>query len=203
MYGPGHQFLARARFAGNEHGGAAYGHPVHDGERVADGFGFADDVMGAVAFLQRFLQQLVLPVRLGKFHGVVHGKQQLVVGEGFGDVVEGAVAHGFHRAFDAAEGRHDEHGQVGPGFFDALQHFLAGELGHLHVGDDHVHFRLVQKLQGHFRVVERRYLIARVLEQRLHDDEIVFFVVDDENVGYVTHGSFLVRLKYAARGNGR
>ena len=131
-------------------------------------------------------------VRLGEFHGVVHGEKKFVVGKGFCDVVEGAIAHGFHRVLNAAEGRHDEHGQIGPGLLDALEHFLARELRHLHVGDDDVDFRFVQKMQRHFRIVEGGHLVSGVLEQRLHDDEIVLLVVDDENVGYVTHVSVLV-----------
>ena len=75
VYGPGHQFLARARFAGNEHGGAAYGHPVHDGERVADGFGFADDVVRAsdtAEFAARLVEHNV-PCELHIFEQGPHG----------------------------------------------------------------------------------------------------------------------------------
>ena len=60
------------------------------------------------------------------------------------------------------------------------------------VGDDDVDFRFVQKMQRHFRIVEGGHLVSGILEQCFHDDEIVFLVVDDENVGYVTHVSVLV-----------
>jgi hypothetical protein len=48
-------------------------------------------------------------VGCGEAGRLVHGQQELVVGEGLGDVVEGPVAHGLDRALVAAEGGHDDH----------------------------------------------------------------------------------------------
>ena len=74
MDGAGHQFLARARLAGDEHRGAAGRGTVHHDQHIADGAAAAHDLVYAVALFHGFLQQAVLPVGAGQLRGVVDGE---------------------------------------------------------------------------------------------------------------------------------
>ena len=145
-------------------------------------------MMQLIAVFQGFLEEFVLLVGARKLDGIMHGQEQLIIGKGLGQVVKGAVAHGVDGAFYAAERRHDEHRYVRPGFFDALQDFLAGELGHLHVGDDDVDLGFVQVIKRKFRVVEGSDFVPGIFEHGLHDQEVILFVVNDQNPGTVAHG---------------
>jgi len=187
--GLGHQLLARAGFAGDEHGAAAGGGLVDQVEHPQHGLAPADDVVGGELVLQALAQKQVLALGLGVLGGLVHGEHELVVGEGLGDVVQRPELHGLHRALDAAEGGHDDDRDVGIVLFDVLQHLLAGHLGHLHVRDDHVHLGLVEVGEPGLGIVQGRDLIARVHEQGLEDQEIVLLVVKDEYLAWHRGGA--------------
>ena len=192
MDGARDQLLAGAGFAGDEHGGAARPGAVHKGQHVADGPAAPDDLVLAVAFLKAFAQKLVLPVRPGQLGGVLDGQQQLVVGKRLGDVVEGPVAHGFDGAFDGPEGRHDQHRDVGPVLLDPLQHLAPGDAGHLHVGDDDIDLGFLKEGERGFRVVQRGHGVPRLGQQRFQNEQVVFLVVNQQQVYLVVHENILV-----------
>jgi len=189
--GLGHELLAGTGFTGDEHRGAGGRGPGHHLQHPLHGLAPAHDVFRGEAVLERLAQHHVFALGRGEPGGLLHGEQQFVVGEGFGDVVEGAQAHGFHRALDAAEGGHDDDRDVGIIAFGVFEDLLPGHARHLHVRDDHVHFRLFQKGQAGLRVVQGGDGIAGIGQHGFQDKQIILFVVEDEDL--TRHGSVVLR----------
>ncbi len=179
--GPGHELLARARLAGDKHRGLGGRGLVHHGQHQSHRLGLADDLVQPVAVLQVHLQQSVLLLGLGHLDGLGDREEQFLIGEGLGDVVEGADLHGLDRGLDGAVGGHDEHRDVGVVSLHVLEHVLPGELGHLHVGDDDVDLGLFEVGEAHFRVVERGDRVASLVQQGFDDQEVVGLVVEHED----------------------
>ncbi len=182
MDGSGNEFLAGAGFAGEQHGGAAGGNPVHHSQYLMHGSAPADDLVQAVAFFQVLAQETVALLGLGKLVRLVDRKHEFVVGKGLGNIVEGAAAHRFHRAVDGAVGSHDHDRDVGIFPFDLFQNLLAAHPRHLHVCDEDVHLGLLQEGNGQFRVVQGGDGVSGVLEQCLQNQQVVFLVVDNEDM---------------------
>ena len=99
---PRHQFLAGAALALNEHGGAAGGDTAHQRQQRRALRALGDDRLGRVASSHFPPQLAVLALQTSELDGAGDQRAQLVVVEGLGDVVEGALAHRRHRRRNAA-----------------------------------------------------------------------------------------------------
>ena len=150
--GPGNHLLACSGLACNQDSGAPRSYALHHLAHLVHILASANQRLHAVMLLHGFLQKAVLPVGPGQLDGIVNGQEQLVVGKRLGDVVKGAVLHGFHSTFYGAEGSHDKHRDVRPFLLDPGQHLHAAHPWHLHVRDNHVHFAFLQKSQCRFRI---------------------------------------------------
>ncbi len=142
MQGLGHQFLAGAGLAVDQHrdvgvGQAADGakHFLH-GRRLADDFGGADIVVG-------HFHVLVLGFP-GVGQRAFGGGHRLVDIEGLGQVLEGAALVGGHGAVQVRVGGGDNHRQARVGLGDARQQFQAVDAGHADIADDGVGSVLVE-----------------------------------------------------------
>ena len=102
------QFLAGARFAGDQHAGVGARDFFHDAEDLLDRVAFADDVLEAIFVAQLAAQETVFPEQRLALERVAHHRLQMIVGERLGDVVVGALVQRVHRRFDAGVGGHDD-----------------------------------------------------------------------------------------------
>ena len=69
-------------------------------------------------------------------------------GEGFEQIVEGAMPHGIHRILDRPVGGQQDHRRLGLWRFDLPEQIEAADLRHAHVGDDKLEILLLQSAQG-------------------------------------------------------
>ena len=137
VQGLGAQFLADARFAGDEHGrvgrGGAAQDPVDDlhRERLADeppGRAFA-------GLFDDFLEPIAQPAVLER---VLHRHDQPVLRERLDDEVERAFAHRFDRELDRAfRGDHDHVGRARRALWNAMQDLEAVHVGQMDVEHRH------------------------------------------------------------------
>ena len=92
MDGPGHQRLARAALAGDQHGGPGVGHGVDHVEDLQHAVVVADDVLHAEAEVELGLEGLVLFDHLLLVERPLDGHQQFFVDQRLGEEIEGARA---------------------------------------------------------------------------------------------------------------
>ena len=102
-------FLAGARFAGDEHGGAAGRGAFDDPVDALHGERAADEAVEAASrqFPGIGIDDLDKAQPLDR---VAHRHYQPVGGEGFDDEIIGAVAHRLYRHIDGGMGRDDDYG---------------------------------------------------------------------------------------------
>ena len=134
----GDDFLARAAFAGDEHGDVAGGDAFDGAHDFLHG-GAAENRRGRAAHgFQRAPERAVFLVLLLAFDGALDVGQQLFVFKRLGEKIVGAAASGFDGHADGAvAGEHDDLG-VGPAFFDLRQQFQAVGVRQFHVEQHHV-----------------------------------------------------------------
>jgi hypothetical protein len=76
--------------------------------------------------------------------GAVEHAGEVLEGEGLGEVVAGADAHGLDRGGDGGEGGHHHHPDLGIAELDLLQQLQAAAAGELEVEQQHVHALALQ-----------------------------------------------------------
>ena len=109
VQGAHHQLLAGAALALHQDRGLRRGHPPHLCADGPQGAADADDVVEGVALVQLLAQGGDLAPQPAPLQGAAHQGEQLVVVEGFLQVVEGPLLDGAHRRGDAAVGGHHHH----------------------------------------------------------------------------------------------
>ena len=127
------------------------------------------------------MQQAVLAHEVAALHGAPQDHEQLVLLERLREVVEGALAHGLHRAVDGAVGGHEHDAQAGLHREQLRQEGDAVHVRHLEVGEDHVERLLARNLERLPGVARRCGLVALGVEDHLQDVALVPLVVDDEH----------------------
>ncbi|MFO1501567.1 MAG: hypothetical protein U1G07_24835 [Verrucomicrobiota bacterium] len=138
----GDDFFADTAFAGNEDPAFRIG---HEGGIAKDGLGKwtgRDNCRG-----QRFVAKDGLLIRFDP-GGLADGVEQFVEIDRFGEIIDGAVAHGIDGIADVGIGRHEQDGQDRKFLAGAPKGFEAGHARHAHVRDHHVHPALPQRGQS-------------------------------------------------------
>ena len=142
VQGGGDQLLAGAALADDQDGGVGRRGQADRLEDLAHRGALADQLgLGVGRFLGRLVRRSAAPgpqrLDLGGEgplpQGPLQGQEHLVEVERLGQVVVGPAAHRLDRRGRAAEGGHDDHGQVGQGRAELGQHRQAVAAGHLQV----------------------------------------------------------------------
>ncbi len=184
----GHQLLAGAAVADDEHAGARGRHQPHLLEEVLHGRRAADDALEAVALVEHLAQVRDLLLELLLLDQVHHPLAQLVEIDGFGEVVVGAHPHGFDGGLDGAVGGHQHDAEIDLPLPHLLQEAEPVHAGHAQVADGEAGvIVLVEELEGLPRVVEGTHGEPRLLEGDGHRFAGAGFIVDYQNQGLLGH----------------
>ena len=194
--GLGHQLLAGAVAAADEHPGVGGRDPVDLLAQLLHERAVTDEphpVRAARA------QQAVFAFEPRDLQPLADGEHGLVVGKRLLDEVEGAHAGGLHRGLHRAVAADHDHRQVGEALADDAQPLQAVHTGQPDVEQDQVHILLVEQLQpllGRTGGQRGEALVAENAREGLADGG---FVVDDEDG--IGHGRGREQ-RGAAAGNG-
>ena len=141
----------------------------------------AHDVVEAEAVAELLVQHPVLAHQVRPLHRPAQHEQQLVLLQGLGQVVEGALAHRVDGAVDGPVGGHQDDEGRGLQLEDLAQQLDAVEVGHLQVGEDDVEGAALGGLEGLAAVAGGGGLVALRLQDHLQDVALAALVVDDED----------------------
>ena len=145
MQGAGDELFARARLAGDEHGGGGIRHLLDDGEDLLQVLGDADE---AEASWRRAVAPRGHGRQLGAWGAacqliglgrLVDDLADLCLLEGFFDVVEGPELDRLDRRIDGAVRGDDDDGDLRVVDGHAAEQAHAIESRHAEIGDDHLH----------------------------------------------------------------
>ncbi len=181
MDGRGDQLLAGAGFAEDKDGGIGPAHLVENGEDRLHRLALADDIRGPVVAVQLLLEADIFLGEDLDLQGLVHGDQHLVEIERFGDIIEGAAAHGLHGILDGGVGRHHDHRgdrQLAQGF---PQHLGPARPRQADVGDDQGKLALLQGRQRRVAIGHGQHAVPFALQRIGQRNAQDLFVFDDEN----------------------
>ena len=127
--GAGHQLLAGAALALDEHGGAGVADRLHQLEDRAHLGRLADEVLELALDAELLLQDAGAVLQLLALERLGDGEAHLVdVLEGLGQVVVGAGLHRLDRRLHRGEGGHHDHLHVRPGLLDGPEQVHAGQV---------------------------------------------------------------------------
>ncbi len=155
--------------------------------------------VGALAAADLGLERLVLHLELPRLGGAPADGDQLVVGEGLLDVVEGALVDGADGRLQRGLRGHQDDRQGGVHLLCGEQDLQAAHAGHAHVGQEHVGADVGEALQPLAPADGGAHLEALALEEDAQGVQDRGLVVDDEDLGCVAHWVLLNACGWAAR----
>jgi hypothetical protein len=186
VQGAGHEFLARATLAIDQHRRVRGGDLLHDAEHGLHRAVRADHVLDPKAAAQLFAQARVLVQQSRALEGARQCQQQDLAIEGFGQIVEGTLAHGFHRRANAAVGGHEHDTGARLLALDFLQERHARQVGHLEIGEHHVERLPAQGSHGQPSAAGGHHVVALGAQDQPQDLQLGRLVIHDQQVGF--HG---------------
>ncbi len=182
---PGHEVLAGAGLAGDEHGRLAArrlqdepGHVLHERRRE-------DEIPGAEPVIEPFLEEGDLPAQLLALRGPLEDEEESFEIDGLDDVVVGPRADGFDGPLDIAVSRDHDRRHQGIRGEHVPDGRRPGVVAELVVDDGHVDGMAQDRLQGLFAgsgLDHREAVRLQVLPDELALDRIV---LDDQDEGLV------------------
>ena len=180
----GHELLAGAALAGDEHDRVGGSHPHDAPQNFADRGGPADDALEFVAVFELGRQKRNLAGEASAVERVANLDQQLLLGKRLLNVVERAQPYGLDGAVDGAvRGHHDDLRQR-LHLFDRAQHVDAVVRAHAQIGEHQVkcarsaHFHALIAVGGLVDLIAGAPQHHR--ERRAH----VALIVDNDNFGH-------------------
>jgi hypothetical protein len=184
----GDQLLAGPALAPDQHGHVRVGDPLDGLEHPPHGLARADHLLEPVGALHLLEQPAVIAAQQRGLHGAAHDDAQLVVVEGFGQVVGGAELHRLDGGLLRPVRGDHHHGDVRVDGAGPLEHLHAAGPLHAEIGDHDVE---VPRLDAAHRFVARRGrldLVALLREEPAQRYENGLLVVDDEDASrHVAH----------------
>ena len=189
--GAGHQLLAGAALAGDEHGGGRVGHRVDHPLHLADGRRGAHQ---AVRRQPLALAELVLQLPVAVPQGLALGRlghragHDLDVVEGLGEVVVGAALDRLERRLHGGVAGHHDDLDLRPAVLHRVEELEPGELGHLDVEEGDVEVLGGQLLGGRDGRVEPHHVVPLLLEQGLQGPQQGRLVVHDQHADGLQFG---------------
>jgi len=179
--GAGNQFLAGARFSGDEHRSLGRGHFLNELVDALHGSALADNASELVAFLQFTGEITVSFDQLIVVDRFADGELQLLILEGFKDIVECSFAHGFDGFFHRSVGGHHDNGKIGMLEVDPFEQCHAVHARHSHVSDDRIQLIFRDYFQTALAGFGCHHLVTLLTEEIFEDQQIVLFVIDNED----------------------
>ena len=131
----GHQFLAGAALALDEHGGLRARHLANEQAQILHHRAVAQQFVAALVIL-RMAQELVHLHQLAVFLGLLERDGQMLRGKRLGQEGERAVAHALDRHVHRAVARNHHHQRLGRAGIHLLEQVDAVAIGQAHI-DDH------------------------------------------------------------------
>ena len=145
MQGARHEFLAGARFAGDQHRHAGAGQPADRAKHLLHGGRLAEKLGDAAP------GGLDVDGDRRLLRGAAHEVHRLVDVEGLGQVLERAALIGGDRRIQIGVRGHDDDRQAGPRHLNVLEQVEAAAPGHADVGHQHIGRVGAQGRQAHCR----------------------------------------------------
>ena len=136
--GAGDELLAGAGLAEDEDGVGGEGDLGEDAVELLHGGRAADEVTHADAGAEAFAEQAGLVVEGAAVGGAFEGGGEVFEGEGLGEIVARAGAHGFDGGADGGEGGHDDDDCLWVVGVDLVEQGEAAAAGELEVEEDEV-----------------------------------------------------------------
>jgi hypothetical protein len=188
--GPGHELLARARLAHDQHRALRLRHQLDLPEQVLDRAALADDAVVVELLVPLAAEVAVLGAEPLVVEGAACHHEQLVDLEGLLQVVEGPELHGLDRALDRGVGRH--HHDLGALAVRGRGHEVADDLepralGHPVVHDQEVERPLREQPLGLAGAGRRHHLVALVAQGAAQVLQDLLLVVDEQDRAAVCH----------------
>ncbi len=188
MDGAGHQFLARAAVAVDQHGAVGGGHGANSGLQALHAAADADNVFQRVASGGIALQGKILAAKrlLGK--GLAHGDFHVFDQAGaLAQVVEGTAGlDGLHGGFQVIDGGDEHDGSIRRNAVGVAQHFDAVGFRHADVGDDDVEQSRFDLLLGGFAGGDGFDFVAFLAENEFQHLADGALVIAHQNVTHAT-----------------
>src|SRR5262249_26116814 len=179
----GRQFLSGAALALDEHGRPAGRDTLHELEQRPALGTLRDDAVGTVARPDLLAEVAVLALEPDELERPRDQRAELVVVEGLGEVVEGALAHRRHGRGDTAVGGDEDHRQRRAPRVHRTHERHPAHAGHLPAGDHDVGAVLLERPQRGGAAGARLGLVAGPGERRRHDLRHAGLVVHDQDAG--------------------
>ena len=180
----GDEFLARAAFAGDEHGGVARGDLADGLQDFLHRFGTADDAFLVVGRIHEHARRARRrrEVATGG-EGLVDERDQLRLVERLHHVVVSAELHGLDRGLRRAERRHEDHHRLRLRAAEHLQGLDAGHPAHAVIKEDHVRLVALGGDDAGLAAVCFDHGVAEARERATQGIAQVLIVIDDEDFG--------------------
>ena len=182
MHHAGHQLLAGAGAAADQHAAVGGRHAIDRRAQLVDGRRLADHLGAHHGALSELLD---LALQLGGLERAQRHEQQPVGLEGLLDVVVGAALDGGDRGLDVAVARDDDDRQIGVRLLDDVEHLQAVEAAALQpdIQDDELRAALLHRFQRFVRIAGETRAVTVVLQEAGDHLPDVRLVVDDQDVG--------------------
>jgi hypothetical protein len=180
--GAGDQLLAGAALAGDQHRGRRARDVGHEMVELFHLRMSADDLAEVVAALELRAQVDDLALERAPLERPAHEREQLVLLEGLGEVIEGAQLHGGHRRADRLHRGDQDDLDVLVDGLDALQHLDAVHAGQPDVEEDQVHLGGAEHVEGGGAVGDVHDLVV-VVQDEPEGFAQAGFVVHDQDDG--------------------
>ncbi|OBX35027.1 hypothetical protein A8U91_04097 [Halomonas elongata] len=209
---PGHQVLAGAGLAEQQHVGLDAADALDHGGQTLDHRGAADESRpgGRLLRFQFGLEGAVFQAETTFFAAAPYHFDQALAGEGLFQKVPGALAHGFHGGGNVAVTGDQDHRQVRIASADLAQQGHAVHARHADVTDHDAGKIGLEFCQGGLGTFERTGRVAGKFQRLARGDAQVGLVVDDHHrdIRVVMHESMAPRslggppARVAWQGNG-
>ena len=177
MDGAGHQFLAGAGFADDEHRGVGGRYGFDHFQHPADSGGIAHN--GAVPGFRAELK--VFDLEPAVFQGTAQGQFEHVKIQRFDQVVVGSGLERLHRAFHGGIGGHEHNRHGGVVAFDALEGRDAVHVRHADIHKHHVKRAFTNFFHGLNAVDGALYAVAPFAQQGFQHEAVAVVVIHNQN----------------------
>jgi len=178
MNGLRDQFLAGARLALDEDGRLRRRHQAHLIDHRLQLLRMADDVLELELLVEPLVELFHLHLQRLVFQRTLDEQLQPLDVDGLGKEIDGPALHCLDGRFDVAVGRHHDHRRAVRQHESLVDHLQAGFPGHAQVGDDHVEFLHLEKVERLVGAGGHRDVVA-IGESLLEAFPRVFLVIDD------------------------
>ena len=181
----GDQFLARARFAADQHRRVAARHLLHDAEHLLQRAARADDAVEIIEVLLLVAQVLHLVLEMAELDRLFDLELHFLDFEGLLHEVEGADLHRLDGRVNRPEGRHEDDRRARLNGPRRAEHVHAVGAAHAKVGQHDVELAVLQPLDGGRPVAGLLHVVAGVGQRA--DEALAerIVIVDHQNASHL------------------